>query len=252
MHRPVHGRARHLDRECGTPVDPARSPVQCIRTAVGGQCLHADLRRVPAPWWPGGRPLRSAPDLPDRTGRLHRGQPLWRTGPEPDVADRRPHPAGPGCRDPGTGHPHHPDRHVRRGSGTGPCAGCMECRGVGGRIRGSAARRDPHRRTELALDPVRERTGRCGGTDRGPSLLAGVAGRPGPQASRCGRRGDGHRRTGRTGLCHRAHRAVLLGFATGAPSSRVGGCAARGLRHDRAAVLPCTAHAVAYLPDRDR
>ncbi len=176
LHRPVHGRARHLDRECRTPVDPARSPVQCFRTAVGGQRLHADLRRFPAARRPGGRPVRSAPDLPGRTGRLHRGQPLWGLGPEPGVADRRPRPAGPGCRHPGAGDPDDPDRHLRRGSGAGAGARDVERRSVGRRLGWSAARRCPHGLLELALDPLRQRPGRSGGIGGGPPVPAGVTG----------------------------------------------------------------------------
>ena len=62
------------------------------------------------------------------------------------------------------------------GPAPGPGPGCVERGGIGRRIGRSPARRRPHRLLELALDPLRERAGRCGGPDRRPPLSAGVTG----------------------------------------------------------------------------
>ena len=91
-----------------------------LGAAVDRQRVHIDLRRFPLTRRSGRRPVRSPEDLPARPHRVHGLEPPRWSGPERDLADRRPSGAGAGRSDPGARHPDHPDLHLRRGSRLGP------------------------------------------------------------------------------------------------------------------------------------
>ena len=120
LRRPVHGRARRIDRERGAAIDPARPSLQHLESAMGGQRLHADLRRLPPPRRPRRRPLRAAPHLLGGTRRLHRLEPVRRIGAERSLAGDGPSDAGARCGHPRPGHPHHPHRQPSRRARHGP------------------------------------------------------------------------------------------------------------------------------------
>ena len=68
----VHGRARRDDRERRAALDPARAALLALEPAVGGQRLHADVRRLPAARRPGGRPARAQATVRRRASRCSR------------------------------------------------------------------------------------------------------------------------------------------------------------------------------------
>ena len=119
--RPVHGRARRLDRERRAPGDRPRSALQLDRPAMGRQRLRPDLRRVPAPRRPARRPVRPAPHLPRRPRPVLTRQPARRPGPELRRADGGPGAAGTRRRGalPRDAHHHHDDLHRPAGAHPG-------------------------------------------------------------------------------------------------------------------------------------
>src|SRR5438105_3686414 len=68
----VHRGARRDDRECRAPQHPGRPALLRSRSAVGDQCLHAAVRRFPAPRRPGRRRARPATGLRRGTPPLRR------------------------------------------------------------------------------------------------------------------------------------------------------------------------------------
>ncbi len=231
---PVRGCHRRLDRQHRTALDRPRAEVLTGRPLVGGQCLHADVRWLPAAGWAPRRPHGTPAHVhvrPDPLlGRLAARRPRAVGG----VADRRTRPAGPRRRDRLAGGPvdHHDD--VRRRTGAQSRARRVG-RGGGRRRRGGrSARRRPHERAELALGPVRQRA------DRGAVRLPCAAhpareprrGRE-PQLRRT-RRGDGHGGTRAARLFARRRRQRRLGLDGDDPSPRRRGGAADRLRGDRA------------------
>ena len=229
LHRPVHGGAGRLHRECRPPVDPARPALQHLEPPVDRQRLHPDLRRVPASRRSSSRPLRAAEDLHGGLGGLHRVEPARRHGAERGLADRRPGPAGPGSGHSGARHPDHPDVDVPRGSRPRQGPGGVECRVRGRRVGRRALRGHLDRLLELALDPVRQRAGRSRRARRGPPSPPRVPRGDGTPPPRSRRGGDGDRWTGGAGLRPRSHRDLLVGVASSPGAARGRGGAHRRL-----------------------
>ena len=159
--RPVHGRARHRDRERRASVHPDRPRVLAGEPPVGRQRLRAALRRLPSTRRPCRRPVRPATVVRRRNHRLHPrvagvgvrvGRGLADRGPRAAGARRRADHAG-GALD-----PHH---DVRRRQGAERSARCLGRRRRVRRSRRRAARRSPHRRAELGVDLLRQRAGRA-------------------------------------------------------------------------------------------
>ena len=67
----VHGHPRRHDRERRAADDPAGPELLRDRPAVDRQRLHADVRRLPPPRRPRGRPDRAQARLPRRRRALH-------------------------------------------------------------------------------------------------------------------------------------------------------------------------------------
>ncbi|CAA9471179.1 MAG: Uncharacterized MFS-type transporter, partial [uncultured Solirubrobacteraceae bacterium] len=166
----VHGRPRRDDRERRAAVHPVRPAVLPHGPAVGHQRLHADVRRLPAPGRPGGRPLRPQAPLPRRDRRLHPRLARQRPGRELRGARRRPRLPGPrrGARlARGALHHHH---DVSRGPRAHPGARRLgRHRGRRRRLR-APARRRPHRRAVVGVDLLREHPGRHRGVPALPAV----------------------------------------------------------------------------------
>ncbi len=111
--RAVHGRARRHRRQRGAALDPEGPALLVLEPAVGGQRVHADLRRLPAARRARRRPARPQAHVPGR----HRGVlgrfAAERAGAVVGDADRRPRASGPRWRAPLPRRPvdHHHDVH---------------------------------------------------------------------------------------------------------------------------------------------
>ena len=154
---PVHGRARCGHRERGTAPDAGQSGLSVAGQAVGGERLHADVRRLPDAGRPGRRPLRSPSGVPDRPRGVHRLQPDRRPRPEWELADRRTGGTGHRRRHPRPGHPEHPGDHLHRPGRTAAGSGRLVGDGCQRSRRGRPGRRDPDQPPQLAVGALRER-----------------------------------------------------------------------------------------------
>ncbi len=183
----IDDRAGHDDRECGPALDPRRPAFYRDLAGLGGQRLHAHVRRLPAAGRAAGRPAGPPPDVSCRPGRLHRGVAGLRPGPEPGAADRRARGPGPGRRGGlcGIAVPHHEPVHRDRRTGArhGRVRFCLRGRRQHRRVAGRPA----HQRVVMALDipgqPADRRAGLCAvpaADSRGPARRSGhPAGRGG-------------------------------------------------------------------------
>ncbi|CAA9484171.1 MAG: Uncharacterized MFS-type transporter, partial [uncultured Solirubrobacteraceae bacterium] len=224
--RAVHGDPRRDDRQRRAADHPERSADLRQRPAMGGELLHAGLRRTAAARRPRVRSARTASHLRGRhTGVLARlaGQ---RPGVEPGV----PHPL-PGA----AGHrrgahlarrPQRDHDDVRRGRRAVEGAGRMERdRGRRRRRRPAAGRRD-HRVALVGVDLLHQRADRPGGHRGGVSLGARIARRSRPSPFRLRGRRERHRRSdaarvhdrrdARPRIHERPHAASLRGLRAAA------------------------------------
>ena len=202
------------------PVDPDRPQPQHRAAAVDRQRLHADVRRLPAPRRPRGRPHRPPQAVPDRHRALQRGVGRQRSRQHGRGADHRAWRAGPRRR---AGLPrgavdHH--HHLRRGQGPHPRDGRLgRDRRRRRRLR-PAPRRHPDRRPQLAVDLRHQRPHRDRHRDRRAALGPRVARRHDPPALRPRGRGDRHRGPDRARLRHRHDAGAGLGVAAHARPQR--------------------------------
>ena len=211
LHRPVHGRSGRGHRQRG-PAPDARQPRPLGgRPAVGGERLHAHLRRLPDAGWPGCRPLRPPPRLHDRPrvftvcsligGLAQSGSWL--------IAARAAQGIGGAIL--GSRHLEHPGDHLH-GPRRAP-AGPRRLVGHGGQRGRSrcAGRRRADQPPQLALGALRQRADRHRPDGRrvdGSAAERGGRSQAGPRHPRGGHR---HRRPGRPGLRHREHRRRTRG-----------------------------------------
>ena len=249
LRRPVHGRARHRDRERRTSLDSDRSRLLPAEPPVGPQRLRARLRRVPAARWTHRRPARPAADLRRGDDSLHVRLAPLRPRVERRIADRRP-------RDPGSRRRvHHPRSardprdHVHRR----PRAEHRSRRvGRGRRLRRRgrrALRRHPHRPALVGVDLLRQHPGRPRrpGADAAPPLRE-----PGPARPELRRAGRGARHVGPVDARPRDHPGPRLGLGLRRDDRRLRGVgrAARVVRRLGVA-RQGPAHAVLDLPAAD-
>ncbi|XP_021300543.1 collagen alpha-1(I) chain-like, partial [Herrania umbratica] len=225
----VHGRARRVGGERRAALDPRRAGLRARRAAVGGERLHARLRRVPAARRARRRPVRAAADVPRRPRPVRGGEPGGRARRLPRAAAGRPGGAGPrrGSALPRVADdPHHV---VRRG--TRAVAGARRVGGHGRAGRGDrrARRRGPGGAAELALDLPGERAGRGADDDR---RAGGGAREPRPGAAAARRAGGraGHRRAGGVRVRRGAHRDRRVVVARGLGRAARRGGDAGGVR----------------------
>ena len=155
--RPVHGRARHRDRERRASVDPDRPRVLAGEPPVGRERLRALLRWLPparragSPTSIGRRRLFIAGLITFTSASLVSGL-AWSEG----VADRGPRVPGPRR---GAHHSRRtldPDRHLQGREGTERGARRLGRRRRVRRCRRRAAGRRPHGRVELGVDLLRQ------------------------------------------------------------------------------------------------
>ena len=160
--RPVHGRARHRDRERRTSLDPDRPRVLAGEPAVGDLRLRARLRRVPAPRRTRGGHRRPQARLHGRADHVHDRLAPVRARLGRDLVDRCEGDPGPRSRDDLAGGARDPDDDVRGGSRAEHRARCLG-RGRWFRCRcGRPARRRAHRRVLVGVDLLRQHPGRPG------------------------------------------------------------------------------------------
>ena len=212
LHGPVHGRARRDRREHRAALGAARPALLAGQPPVGGQRLHARLRRLPAARRPRRRPPRPQAAVRGRRAAVLGRLAAQRLRPVLRDADRRPRPAGPRRRArlprrPGDHH-HHLHRRQRAHQG----AGRLERdRGLG-RGRRPADGRRPHRPRLVALGVLRQRARRHRHDRPGVALRRRVAGRGRAPLVRPRRRGDRHRRSRRARLRDRQGAVLRLGL----------------------------------------
>ena len=191
--RPVHGRARHRDRERRSTLDPGRSRVLAGQPAVGDLRVRARLRRLSAARRTDGRPPWPSPHLHGRPGHVRDRLSPLRARLVRGIADRRPRPSGPRRRDDLAGRARDPDDHLRRRSGAEHRARRLgRCRRLR-RRRGRAPRRRPHGRAVVGVDLLRQHPRRA----RGPRPRSCAARREQGHADqdvRCARRDPRHLR----------------------------------------------------------
>ena len=210
LQRAVHGHPRRDDRERRAAVDPGRPEHVGVGPAMGGQRLHAHVRRLPAARRARRRPPRPQTCLPRGRGRLH-----GRVVPERDrrlldLPDRRPRPAGPrrghdrprGALDPDDDVPGGRAAH----EGDGRLGRDRDRR----RGRRAPPRRHPHRPLLLALDLLRQHPRGARRVPALPAVRAGIAGRCRAPRLRPPRRRHRHRRADRARLRDRQHRGGRL------------------------------------------
>ena len=185
LHRPVHGRARHRDRERRAAVDPGRSGLLAGEPPVGDQRLRAALRRLPPARRPRRRPPRTPARVPRRHRRVHGRLAAVRVRMERGVADRRPRPAGPRRGDHLARRAVDPHDDLRRGQRAQHGARRL---GRGRRVRRGRrrpARRRPHRPAELGVDLLRQRARRHRRLRARAAAARREPRRDGAQASTC-------------------------------------------------------------------
>ena len=202
---------------------------------MGGQLVHAHVRRLPPPRRTGRRPARAQAGLPRGRRRLHGRFVPERDRRLLDVAD-------PGARPPGLRRRAHrsrraldPDDDVRRGRG--PDEGARRVGGDRHRWRRGrpAARRDPRRPVLLAVDLLRQRARRDRHVHRVAHLRARVTRRRrAPELRRPGR-GHGDRGTDRARLRDRERPEGGLDVRHDVALGRARARAPERLRRDRAA-----------------
>ncbi|CAB3679500.1 hypothetical protein LMG26845_04191 [Achromobacter insuavis] len=189
----IDDRAGHHHRQRRPALDPRRPAFHRDLAGVGGERLHADLRRLPAAGRTAGRPARPPAHVPGGPGPVHRGiAGLW-AGAGPGPADRRARRAGAGRRGGvgGVAVAHHESLH--RGRRTRPRHGRVRLRLCGRRQPGRAAGRAADQHAVVALDLPGQHSDRRGGVCAMPAAVAGGARRGRRRPARRGRRAGGHR-----------------------------------------------------------
>ncbi|CUI66715.1 Uncharacterised protein [Achromobacter ruhlandii] len=189
----IDDRAGHHHRQRRPAFDPRRPAFHRDLVGVGGERLHADLRRFPAAGRTAGRPARPPAHVPGRPGAVHRGLAgLW-AGPGPGAADRRARGPGAGRRGGvgGVAVAHH--EPVHRGRRTRPRHGRVRLRLRGRRQPGGAAGRAADQHAVVALDLPGQHSDRRGGLCAVPAAAAGGTRRGRRRQAGRGRRADRHR-----------------------------------------------------------
>ena len=203
---------------------------------MGGQLLHADLRRLPAARRPRGRPARAQAALSGRARHLHGRLAPERARDLVRVPDPRPRAPGPRRRPRLARGALDRDDHLRRGLGADEGDGRLERDRGRRRCCRPAARRDPDRPLLLALDLLRQPPGRDRRLRALAPLRPGVEGREGAQGLRRRRSRHGDRRPDRARVRAREGGGGGLALAAHARLRRPLGRAAGRLRLDRAPV----------------
>ncbi|CUJ96957.1 Uncharacterised protein [Achromobacter xylosoxidans] len=197
----VDDRAGHHHRQRRPALDPRRPELHRDLAGLGGERLHADLRRLPAARRTAGRPARAPAHVPGRPGAVHGGLAgLW-TGAGPGAADCRARRAGTGRRGGvgGVAVAHH--EPVHRGRRARPRHGRVRLRLCGRRQPGRAAGRAADQQAVVALDLPGQHSDRRGRLRAVPAAVAGGARRCRRRQARRGRRAGGHRIADAGGVC---------------------------------------------------
>ena len=202
---PVHGRARHCDRERCAALDQDRPALSRGRPAVGDQRLRDRLRRLPAARRPPRRrPRPQAPVRGRAVALLDQLAPL-RLRLVGGLAHRLPRPAGPRRRTARPGRALDPDDDVPRRPRPQSRARHLGRR-VRQRRRGRrAARRRAHVLALLGVGLLHQRPGRRDGPRRHAVAAAREPLRAPPPSLRRRRRHVHHRRTDAARLCADPH-----------------------------------------------
>ena len=203
--RAVHVDPRRHGRRDRAPPHRRRPRPQPRRPHLGGERLHAHLRRADAARRPGSRPVRRGPGGPHRPDDLHRRVAGHRTRHDRRHGDRRPGRPGSGRSPALPGRAVGRGPHLRGGRAQ-PRARHLVGAGRVRRRRGRAARRPAHGGSRLVVGVLRQRAGRRR-RDRRPGLEAPVPAprrrRLAPRRRRClpgdRRHRPGHRRPDRRG-----------------------------------------------------
>ena len=216
----LHGHPRRQHRQRRAAVDARQPGAVGHRAAVGGQRLHAHLRRPAAGRRTGGGPARPPARLPRRPRAVHRGQPGGWAGPGGLAAGRRAGAAGGGRRHLHAGHADLDHDDVPRAARAGPGARHLVRRGVG-RWRprwGDRGRAD--RPAGLAVGAVRQRADRRAGARPGGLGAAPGTAAAAPRAAGPARRPHRHARLGLPDRRPGAQRGARLGVAVHAGAVR--------------------------------